>query len=61
MVVSAYWGHHYSRVVAVTANKAEEVVKRVGYGETGSLDGNSSIKENKNFVGLVVVSMGSRS
>ena len=29
--------------------------------ETGSLDGNSSIQETKNFIGLVVVSRGSRS
>ena len=38
-----------------------EDVERVGYGETGSLDGNSSIQETKNFVGLVAMSRGSRS
>ena len=38
-----------------------EFVERVVYGETGSLDGNSSIQETKNFVGLVAVSKGSRS
>ena len=58
MVVSTYWGPHYSGVAAVTADKAEniveegmvdeetfdvEAIERVGYGETGSLDGNSSI------------------
>ena len=32
-----------------------EAIERVGYGETGSLDGNYSIQETKNFVGLVVV------
>ena len=32
-----------------------EVVERVGYGDTGSLDGNSSIQETKNLVGVVVV------
>ena len=36
-------------------------VERVDYGETGSLDGNSSIQETKNFVGLVALSRGSRS
>ena len=49
MVVSTYWGHHYSGVVAATADKAEDIVdeemfdveamERVGYGEIGSLDG----------------------
>ena len=57
MVVSAYWGQHYSGVAAVTADKAEDIeegmvvektfdveaAERVGYGETDSLDGNSSI------------------
>ena len=58
MVVSAYWGYHYSRVAAATADKAEDIVEEgkvdeemfdveafeeIGYGETGSLDGNSSI------------------
>ena len=41
-----------------------EAVERVGYGETGSLDGNSSIQETKNLVGLVAVAVvlrGSRS
>ena len=76
MVISTYWGQHYSGVAAVTADKAEgiveegtvdeetfdvEVVEEVGYGETGSLDGSSSIQETKNFVGLVVVSKSSRS
>ena len=76
MVISAYWGQDYSRVVATTANKAEDIVEEgtvdeemfdveaiedVGYGETGSLDGSSSIQETKNFVGLVVVSKSSRS
>ena len=79
MVVSAYWGQHYLGFATVTANKTEDIVEegmvveetfdveaieRVGYGETGSLDGNSSIQETKNFVGfvvVVVVSMGSRS
>ena len=32
-----------------------EAVEGVGYGETGSLDGNSSIQESKDFVGLVAV------
>ena len=65
MVVSAYWGQNYSVVVVVTANKAEDIVEegmvdeemfdveaveRVGYGETGSLDGNSSIQETNNLV-----------
>ena len=76
MVVSAYWGQHYSGVVAATADKAEgivnegtvdeemfdvEYVEEVGYGENSSLDGSSSIKETKNFVGLVAVSKSSRS
>ena len=58
MVVLAYWGQHYSGVVAATPDKAEyiieegtvdeetfdvEAIEEVGYGETGSLDGNSSI------------------
>ena len=58
MVILAYWGQHYSGVAAVTADKAKniveegmvheetfdvEAIERVGYGETGSLDGNSSI------------------
>ena len=38
-----------------------EAVEKVGYGETSSLDGSSSIQETNNFVGLVVVSRGSRS
>ena len=38
-----------------------EAVERVGYGETSSLDGNSSIQETKNFFGLVVVPRGSKS
>ena len=41
-----------------------EPIERVYYGETGSLDGNSSIQETKNLVGLVavvVVPGGSRS
>ena len=38
-----------------------EVGAEVGYGETGSLDGISSIQETKNFVGLVAVSRSSRS
>ena len=68
MVVSSYWGQHYSRVAAATADKDEDIVEegmvdeemfdveaieRVGYGETGSLDGISSIQETKNSVGLV--------
>ena len=71
-----YWGQHYSGVAAATANKAEdiveegmvveetfdvEVVERVGYGETGSLDGNSSIQETNNLVGLVAELRGSSS
>ena len=73
MVVSTYWGQHYSGVAAATAdtsNKAEDIVEegmvdevtfdveaveKVDYGETGSLDGNSSIQGTKNLVGLVVV------
>ena len=58
MVISTYWGQHYSRFIAATADKAEDIVEEgmvveemfdveamegVGYGETGSLDGNSSI------------------
>ena len=76
MVVLAYWGQHYSRVAVATTDKAEgiveegmvnaemfdvEAIERVGYGETGSLDGNYLIQETKNFVCLVVVSRGSRS
>ena len=38
-----------------------EAVEKVVYGETGSLDGSSSIQETKNFLGLVAVSRGSRS
>ena len=38
-----------------------ETVEEVGYGETGSLDGSSSIQETKNYVGLVVVSKSSSS
>ena len=38
-----------------------EAIERVGSRETGSLDGNSSIQETKNFVGLVAMSRGSRS
>ena len=41
-----------------------EDIERVGYGETSSLDGNSSIQETKNFVGsvaMVDVPRGSRS
>ena len=38
-----------------------ETIEEVGYGETGSLDGSSSIQEAKNFFGLVVVSKGSNS
>ena len=38
-----------------------EYVERVGYGETSSLDGNSSIQETKNFFCLVAVSKSSRS
>ena len=76
MVILAYWGQHYSRLAAVTADKDEDIVEegmvdeeifyveaieKVGYGETSSLDGNSSIQETKNFVCLVAVSKGSRS
>ena len=68
MVVYEYWGQHYSGVA--TADKAEdiveegtvdeetfdvEIIEEVGYGETGSMDGNSSIQETKNFVGLVAM------
>ena len=38
-----------------------EVVERVGYGETSSLDGNSSIQETNNLVGVVAKPKGSRS
>ena len=76
MVVSAYWGHHYSGVAAAIADTNEgivekgmvdeetidgETIEEVGYGETSSLDGSSSIQETNNFVGLVAVSKGSRS
>ena len=76
MVISAYWGQHYSGVVATTTDKAKDIVEegmvveetfdveaveRVSYGENGSLDRNTSIQETKNFVGLVAVSRGSRS
>ena len=79
MVVLAYWGQHYSRVVAATADKDEDIIEedmvveemfdveaiqRFGYGEIGSLDGNSSIQETKNFVGsvdVVAVPRGSKS
>ena len=65
MVVSAYWGQHYSGVAAVTTDKAEDIVEEgmvdeetfyveaveeVGYGETSSLDGSSSIQETKNLL-----------
>ena len=58
MVVSTYLGQHYSRVVATTVDKDEgivdegtideetfdvETIEEVGYGETGSLYGSSSI------------------
>ena len=70
MVILAYWGQHYSGVAAATIDKDEDIVEegmvdeemfdvedieRVGYGEISSLDGNSSIQETKNFVGLVAV------
>ena len=70
MVLSAYWGQHYFGVAAATADKDEDIVEegmvdeemfdvqaveKVGYGETSSLDGNSSIQETKNFVGSMVV------
>ena len=32
-----------------------EAMEGIGYGETSSLDGNSSIQETKNLVGLVAV------
>ena len=38
-----------------------ETVEEVDYGETGFLDGIFSIQENKNYVGLVIVSKSSRS
>ena len=71
MVVSAYWGHHYSRFAAATTDKAKDIedgmviektfdvdaVERVDYGETSSLDGNCSITETKNLVGSVVVAV----
>ena len=53
MVVSTYWGQHYSGVAAATADKAADIVEEgmvvekmvdvEAIGETGSLDGNSSI------------------
>ena len=58
MVISAYWGQHYSGVAAATADKAEDIIEesmideemfdeeaieRLGYGKIGSLDGNSYI------------------
>ena len=69
MVVSSYWGQHYSGVAAATVDKAEdieegmvvektvdvEVVERVYYGEIGSLDGNSSIQEAKSLVGSMAM------
>ena len=64
-----YCGHHFSRVVAVTADKAGDIeegmaiektidveaVEKDDYGETSSLDGNSSIQETKSLVGSVAV------
>ena len=38
-----------------------ETIEEVGYGETGSLDGSSSIQETKNYVGLVTMSKSFRS
>ena len=38
-----------------------ETIEEVEYGETGSLDGSSSIQETKNYVGLVAISRSSRS
>ena len=38
-----------------------ESIEKVGYGETSSLDGSSSIQETRNFFGLVAISRGSRS
>ena len=76
VVISTYWGQHYSGVAAANTDKAEgiveegtvdeetfdvEAIEEVGYGEIGSLDGSSSIQETKNFVGLAGVSKGSRS
>ena len=65
---------HCSRVAAVAtdiAGMAEgivgeenvdvETIEEIGYKETGFLDGSSSTHENKNYVGLVAVSKGSRS
>ena len=58
MVVSTYWGQNYSGVAIATIDKVEDIVdddmvveetfdieavERVGYGEIGFLDGNSSI------------------
>ena len=58
MVISAYWGHHYSGVAAVTTDKAERIVEEgtvddetfdveavedLGHEEIGSLDGSYSI------------------
>ena len=71
MVISAYWGHHYSGVAAVIADNDEDIVEEgtvdeetfdveaveeFGYGETIFIDGSYSIQETKNFVGLVDVS-----
>ena len=71
MVISTYWGQHYSGVTAAIADKAKDIieegmvdeetfdveaVEEVGYGETSSLDGIFSIQETKNYVHLVVVS-----
>ena len=38
-----------------------EAVERVDYGETSSLDGNSSIQETKKLVGVVAEPRGSKS
>ena len=63
-MVSTYWGHHCSVVAVATTDKAEDieegmVVEKIvdveAVGETGSLDGNSSIQETKNLVGSVTV------
>ena len=73
--VSTYWGQHYYGVAAATADKDEDIkegmvvekmfdveaVDRVDYGETGSLDGNSSIQETKKLVAVVAEPRGSRS
>ena len=69
-VVSAYWEQHCSVVVVVTANKAEGIEEGIAVDkmvdveftkEIGSLDGNSSIQETKNLVGVVAEPRGSRS